>query len=104
MLSLFLTWCLAPLNLLCGSVFYGIYLYYITQSVKRNRGIEEIVKKIKIIVPRERRSPDRHYIFTTEYTEKHGKYNFRAIIRQIKVPEEGCKGEPGTVRVSPANK
>ena len=29
---------------------------------------------------------------------------FRHFIRQIKVPEEGCKGEPGTVRVSSANK
>jgi len=26
------------------------------------------------------------------------------FIRQKKVQEEGCKGEPGTVRVSPANK
>ena len=30
--------------------------------------------------------------------------NFRHFIRQIKVPEEGREGEPGTVRVSPANK
>ena len=30
--------------------------------------------------------------------------NFRHFIRQIKVPEEGCKGETGTVRVSPAKK
>ena len=30
--------------------------------------------------------------------------NFRHFIRQLKVQEEGCKGEPGTVRVSPANK
>jgi len=30
--------------------------------------------------------------------------NFRHFIRQIKVQEEGCKGETGTVRVSPANK
>ena len=54
--------------------------------------------------PWERRSPDRLYIFTTEYTEKHGKYIFRTIIRQIKVREDGREGEPGTVRVSPANK
>jgi hypothetical protein len=26
------------------------------------------------------------------------------LLRQKKVQEEGCKGEPGTVRVSPANK
>ena len=32
------------------------------------------------------------------------KENFRHFIRQIKVQEEGCKGETGTVRVSPANK
>ena len=30
--------------------------------------------------------------------------NFRHFIRQLKVQEEGCKGEPGTVRVSSANK
>ncbi len=30
--------------------------------------------------------------------------NFRHFIHQIKVPEEGREGEPGTVRVSPANK
>jgi len=32
------------------------------------------------------------------------KENFRHFIRQIKVPEEGREGEPGTVLVSPANK
>jgi len=30
--------------------------------------------------------------------------NFRHFIRQFKVREEGCEGEPGTVRVSHANK
>ncbi len=30
--------------------------------------------------------------------------NFRHFIHQIKVPEEGREGEPGTVRVSSANK
>ena len=30
--------------------------------------------------------------------------NFRHFIRQLKVREEGREGEPGTVRVSPANK
>ena len=30
--------------------------------------------------------------------------NFRHFSRQIKVQEEGCKGETGTVRASPANK